>query len=186
METQTKLRILALIIMGVAVLELGVLIGLYIPSTLFSPGGHGGVQPQRIHVSRSALSNYTLIEKLVSDYAEEHKYYEHVYDCDEQAADLWDQIMAKGINAKLVVGSIEKDVASLDDADHVWVIAEISPGEWLAADTTNGRVFLSKDVPRYYKGYVFDDPAQLLDYSCRYNPGMQPVLTLVIPLAGMG
>ena len=54
------------------------------------------------------------------------------------AIDVWNMVKTKGINAIIVVGNVEKDVTKIQEANHVWVSAETSPGKFIALETTGG------------------------------------------------
>ena len=182
MDLKSKLKVATLMIMAVGVLELGIVIGLSLPSMMFVRREVKGAQPEAVLAAEGALNNYTAVLGITENYYNEHQYYIDVYDCDQMSSDLWDQFMARGINSKLVAGDVEKDITAPEDINHVWVIAEIVPGQWIAADPTEGGVHLNKISPRYYKGYVFDDPTQMMNFLYRYVPGGIPDLTSVTPL----
>ena len=51
------------------------------------------------------------------------------------------------------------------DANHAWVMAEVSPGKWLALETTGGyTVHLSKN-DKYYYGHSFANPKDFNEYE---------------------
>jgi hypothetical protein len=99
-----------------------------------------------------------------------HEYREGVYDCKFMAMDVWDMLEARGINAKIVVGDVHHSIDYISNATHVWVIAEVESGEWVAVETTGGTLVCDDgamnicDVtnPLYYRGWVFDNPTDYM------------------------
>ena len=114
--------------------------------------------------------NINIIKQIVEEYHESHTYIgTDVYVCGDMARDVWNMVKTQGINAKIVVGNIDKDTKSMSEATHVWVLAEVSLDEWVAMETTGG--YLVCDDPdicpisnsRYYRGFQFSDPKELDD-----------------------
>ena len=110
------------------------------------------------------------LKKIVEEYHKSHTYIgTDVYVCGDMARDVWNMVKTQEINAKIVVGNIDKDTTSISEATHVWVLAEVSPDEWVAMETTGG--YLVCDDPdiclvsnsRYYRGFQFSDPKELDD-----------------------
>jgi hypothetical protein len=115
-------------------------------------------------------SNIKATKQIVEDYHETHTYIgKDVYVCGDMSSDVWNMLETKNINAVIVVGNVEKDITSIKDANHVWVIAEVSPDEWIALETTGGYLvcadsnLCSVNNPRYYKGWNFENPKELKD-----------------------
>jgi hypothetical protein len=175
-------KILLGVLVAVSIFEAGMLIGLGFPRFMFVRGELPGITPNHALASESALDNLTTANDLVTRYYATHQYYKDIYDCDQMAADLWNQAMARGLNAKLVLGSVEKDITATYNGDHAWVAVEISPGGWVALDPTAGNISLASDNPRYYRGIVFDNPAEMMNYIYHYVPGGQPIFTNITPL----
>jgi len=175
-------KILLGALVAVCIFEAGMLVGLGFPRLMFVQAELPGVTQNHVLASESALNNLTTANDLVIRYYETHHHYEHIYDCDQMAADLWDQAMARGLNAKLVLGSVAEDITATYVGDHAWVAVEISPGGWVALDPTAGNLFLASDNPRYYRGIVFDNPAEMMNYIYHYVPGGQPIFTNIRPL----
>ena len=119
------------------------------------------------------------VRDITSNYFLKHRYYLDVFDCDQMSADLWDQVMAANITAKIVLGNSEKPVSIMDDVNHAWVIAEISPGQWLALDPTSGGYILKDWNPYYYRGLVFDNPIQMMIYLNQETG--EPAFTNITP-----
>jgi hypothetical protein len=46
----------------------------------------------------------------------------------------------------------------IDNLTHAWVLAEVSPGNWLAIECTGGYVVSSEDDKKYYQGLTFSTP----------------------------
>ncbi len=100
-------------------------------------------------------------ENIVRHYHETHIY--SLYDffvCSDMALDVWDMVKAQGINAVIQIGNVETAAKDITEANHAWVLAEVSPGSYLALETTSGYAVWSKDNPLYYKGWSFDNPKE--------------------------
>lgn len=85
--------------------------------------------------------------------------------CSDMASEVWNMLKAQGINAVVVVGSINRNLASIIDSDHAWVMAEVEPGQYLAVETTAGVVKTKSDNPNYYSGWSYANPAMIKDYQ---------------------
>jgi outer membrane murein-binding lipoprotein Lpp len=117
------------------------------------------------------------VAKLVKYYSDTHYYIKDVYDCNNYACDFWDILMQAGINTEehptqIIVGSIEKDITSILSSDHAWVIVDLGDDTKVAADATGGIVITQAENPRYYKGWAFNNPADLKandDLRATYN-----------------
>jgi len=105
--------------------------------------------------------NIRILAEIVSDYHKKHTYLgEGIFVCGDMACDVWDMVMTRGINAKIQVGNVERQITSLHEANHAWVLAETSPGCWLALETTAGRVVYQNENERYYQGWSFANPKE--------------------------
>lgn len=47
---------------------------------------------------------------------------------------------------------------AIDGFNHAWVLAEVSPGSWLALECTGGYVVYSEENENYYNGLTFSNP----------------------------
>ncbi|WP_269849236.1 hypothetical protein [Methanosarcina horonobensis] len=55
-----------------------------------------------------ADKNIRLCEQIAADYCNSHTYSkDDIYDCDNMAQDIWNMLKAKGINARIAVGSFD-------------------------------------------------------------------------------
>ncbi|MFA5054910.1 MAG: zinc ribbon domain-containing protein [Dehalococcoidia bacterium] len=112
--------------------------------------------------------NVQICENIAKDYYNTHQYIANdVFDCDNMAQDVWDMIVAQGINAQIAVGNVNKDISSIGDANHAWVLAEVEPNQWLAIECTGGYVVY--DNALYYQGWFFDNPKDLRDFESLYE-----------------
>ena len=114
--------------------------------------------------------NSRILAEIVSNYRRNHTYVDGgVFVCGDMACDVWNMVKTKGIEAQIAVGNVERDISSLSDANHAWVLAETSPGKWLALETTAGRVVSQSENARYYKGWFLPSPKEFksLCYSHR-------------------
>jgi len=98
-------------------------------------------------------------ENIVRRYHETHVYSEYdFFVCSDMALDVWNMLKAQDINALIQIGNVDTGVDSISEADHAWVLAECSPGQYLALETTGG--YIVKDNPLYYRGWSFDNPRE--------------------------
>jgi hypothetical protein len=103
-----------------------------------------------------------ILSQIVSDYCRSHTYSpQDSFVCGDMACDVWNMVKTKGIPAKIQVGNVQSDINSLSAANHAWVLAEVSPGKWIALEATAGRLVFTDENPRYYRGWSFDNPRQL-------------------------
>jgi len=97
----------------------------------------------------------------VEQYYQTHVYSEYdFFVCSDMALDVWDMLKAQGIPALIQTGNVETGAENITEADHVWVLAEVSPGHYLALETTAGYAVWEKDNPLYYQGWSFDNPRE--------------------------
>lgn len=101
------------------------------------------------------------VEDIVKQYHETHIYSEYdFYVCSDMALDVWDMLKAQEINAIIQIGNVEREAGNITDADHAWVLAEVTPGGYLALETTGGYTVSGQVNPLYYKGWSFDNPRE--------------------------
>ena len=101
------------------------------------------------------------VENIVKRYHETHVYSEYdFFVCSDMALDVWNMLKAQDINALIKIGNVDTGVDSISEADHAWVLAEVSPGLYLALETTGGYVVYGEDNPLYYEGWSFDNPRE--------------------------
>jgi len=123
-------------------------------------------------------------ENIVKRYHETHIY--SLYDffvCSDMALDVWNMLKAQGINALIQIGNVGTPAKDITEADHAWVLAEISPGQHLALETTGGYVVWHKDNPLYYQGWSFDNPKeykQYVEFRQEYNVRVNITNQLII------
>ncbi len=116
--------------------------------------------------------NYGVLSKIVSDYHKAHTYIgkqngadDDIYVCGDMACDVWDMVQKAGINAKVAIGNVDADIKSFRDANHAWVLAETTPGNWLALEATGGFVVNGAENKRYYNhAHGFPTPKEFREY----------------------
>jgi hypothetical protein len=120
---------------------------------------------------KMSARNIKKVKTIVETYYQIHTYNRSVmYACSQMSQDVWDMIETQGINAIINVGNVSRNINSIQEADHTWVLAEVSPGEWIAVETTGGYLVCSdpdtcaSNNPRYYTGWNFKTPKELQDY----------------------
>ena len=104
-----------------------------------------------------------IAENIVRQYHETHVYSEYdLFVCSDMALDVWNMLKAQGINSLIQIGNVEEGVQDISEANHAWVLAETSPGEYLALETTSG--YAVRDNPLYYQGWSFHSPRKFKRY----------------------
>jgi hypothetical protein len=103
---------------------------------------------------------------IVKYYHETHTYSTaDFYVCSDMAADVWNMLKTHGIDAVMQIGSVEAGIGDIAQCNHAWVLAEVSPGEYLALETTSGRIIPQSENPFYYKGWSFQVPKDFKRYQ---------------------
>jgi hypothetical protein len=112
-----------------------------------------------------------IAESIVWQYHETHIYSEYdLFVCSDMALDVWNMLKAQGINALIQIGNVEEEVQDISEANHAWVLAEVSPDKYLALETTSGCAVW--DNPLYYEGWSFHNPRsykRFLELKREYN-----------------
>ena len=100
-------------------------------------------------------------ENIVKRYYETHIYSKYdFFVCSDMALDVWNMLKAQGIDALIQIGNVKTPAKDITEIDHAWVLAETSPGHYLALETTGGYTVWEKDNPLYYRGWSFDNPRE--------------------------
>jgi len=98
---------------------------------------------------------------IVKWYHETHIYSKYdFFVCSDMALDVWNMLKAQGIDALIQIGNVETGAENITEANHAWVLAEASPGQYLALETTAGYLVWREDNPLYYQGWSFDNPRE--------------------------
>jgi len=119
--------------------------------------------PSSIHTESFEGRNVRISEEIVKKYHETHaKNGSEILECGDMACDVWEMLENEGIHAKIMIGSLDREVANISEADHAWVVAEIAPNKWLALDPTEGQ---SATNPLYYIGWHFLTPTDFRRYE---------------------
>jgi len=61
------------------------------------------------------------------------------------------------------------DSGMIDNLTHAWVLAEVSPGYWLAIECTGGYVVYSEEDENYYRGLTFSNPKNYRSFLELYS-----------------
>ena len=121
--------------------------------------------------------NIQICEDILKQYHSTHTYIgKDIYVCGDMAEDVWNMVVTKGMNAEIKVGNINQDINDIRNANHAWVVAEISHNNWLALEPTGGYIVYYRDNPRYYTGWDFKNPKdfrEYLDLMKLYNEQVQ-------------
>jgi hypothetical protein len=59
--------------------------------------------------------------------------------------------------------------STIDNLTHAWVLAEVSPGNWLAIECTGGYVVNGEKDRKYYSGLTFTNPKNYRSFLELYN-----------------
>jgi hypothetical protein len=123
----------------------------------------------------SETPNYLRIATLMVDYHKKHQYLkEDFFVCSDMAIEVWDMIKTAGINARLIVGNVERDIVKykstheyIAQMNHVWVMAEVISSEWVPVEATAGIIIHPKisSFDLYHKGTYFDTPRLFKEFS---------------------
>jgi hypothetical protein len=115
------------------------------------------------------------VTQIIVNYHAAHTYLANIYDCNDMSGDVWDLLKKQGITSRLVIGNIDENITDILASDHAWILAEISPGSYLALETTGGVVYTRTEKPAYFHGWYFTSPDQVVayhDYVAAYNEGV--------------
>ena len=94
----------------------------------------------------------SVLHNLVKVYHATHTYSKkNFFVCADMAMDVWNMIETKGINARIAVGNVNKAQANWKEYNHAWVVAEVSPGRWVALEITRGTVVRGNENKNYYR-----------------------------------
>jgi len=114
------------------------------------------------------------VTRIASEFHKNHTYTkEGEFVCVDMAISVWNQLVTNGIEAKIMGGNVKEDITRWDyrqlisKSDHAWVVAQISPTEKVAVETTSGVVIMPdmKNAAPYFRGIVFDNPAQIKKFE---------------------
>lgn len=115
--------------------------------------------------------NLALLDHILKDYRQNHTYMDgDIFDCDNMAKDIWNILRTKGFRAKLAGGNVKKNIMKSTDSflmesDHAWVMAELSPGKWMAMECTGGYLVPEEQNPLYYKSAIFfNNPTEMENF----------------------
>lgn len=61
------------------------------------------------------------------------------------------------------------DSGAIDNLTHAWILAEVSPGSWLAIECTGGYVVYSEENENYYQGLTFSNPKNYRSFLELYH-----------------
>lgn len=123
--------------------------------------------------------NLEICEQIAKEYYDTHIYlYNNVYDCDDMACDVWNELKLVGIESTIIAGNLDEDIYNTKDEtllsqieliNHVWILAEIEPGVLFPIECTTGKCIYpteyNKEVfEQYYCGFYFDNPKNYRRY----------------------
>ncbi len=128
--------------------------------------------PQRTSPPQSQYDkNMETVKGIVEEYNKTHFYNgTEMFGCAQMSEDVWDMVGTQGINAKIVLGNLQKNVSTIEDINHAWVIAEVTPDRWVAMETTAGYLscpdpnYCAVNNPRYFMGWDFPSPKEMQDF----------------------
>lgn len=115
-----------------------------------------------------------IVEQIAAEFHKNHSYtLEGEFVCLDMAINIWNQLMTKGIEAKIMGGTMRENITAWNfrqlalASNHAWVVATVSPTEKVAIETTEGTVIKPgmKDYSTYLKGIMFDSPAEIKQFE---------------------
>lgn len=116
-----------------------------------------------IAVESPSDTNIRILKEIVASYHATHTYsLPDFYVCADMALDVWNMVRTRGIPAKIAVGNVGQAAAKVNEYNHAWVVAEYSPGDWIAMETTGG--YLVPNEVGYYRGIFFETPKDFKTY----------------------
>jgi hypothetical protein len=59
--------------------------------------------------------------------------------------------------------------STIEGFNHAWVLAEVSPGSWLAIECTGGYIVYSDENEKYYQGLTFSNPRNYRSFLSLYR-----------------
>jgi len=124
--------------------------------------------PNLSSTERQKKHNIEIVKNIVEEYHKTHTYSKtDLFVCVDMAIDVWNMVKTKGINAILMVGNVKKDITNIREANHAWVVAEVSPDTWIVLETTGGFLVCTDSSicpvnnPRYFSGSYYNNPREL-------------------------
>jgi len=137
----------------------GIVVLLFVISTLV------GCSELTESIPISERTNAQTVTDIVEEYHRDHTYSKYdLFVCSDMAIDVWNMVETQGINANIAVGNVDNPNVGWEEYNHAWVLAETSPNQWLALETTGGRVVYSDENQNYYKAYCFSNPKEFKRY----------------------
>jgi uncharacterized coiled-coil protein SlyX len=134
----------------------------------------------------TGLTAAEVAAQIVKNYHETHTYsLTDLFVCSDMAAEVWNLLKTQGINALMAVGDISQSISDITMSTHAWVLAEVSPGEYLALETTAGTTVTEAKNPLYYRGWTFTSPADIKTYQqivVKYNEGVKFHNALIVEI----
>ncbi len=136
---------------------------------------------EELELRNSPNRNLNLVEEINKNYYNAHTFSStDFFVCADMVVDVWNLIKTNGINAKICAGNVEKDssinsildiqseINYLNQVNHAWVMAEISPFEFIAVETTLGILVFKEESEEeviknelYYKeDLCFNSPSE--------------------------
>ena len=120
---------------------------------------------EAVHIGPSpAAESYLVADKIIAA-CKQTGAEADIFVCGDMACDVWNIVETKGIKARIQVGNAKEKIDSMARANHAWVMAEVSPDNWVAMETTAGQVVHARDNPNYYWGRSFANPREFKEYS---------------------
>ncbi|WP_461209791.1 hypothetical protein [Desulfocurvus sp. DL9XJH121] len=105
-----------------------------------------------------------IIAAVLQDYSSKNHYSEFTEtQCKQMSEAVWFRLTSRGIPARIAGGNVETQcvrggfINYLSLANHAWVMAALSPGLWMALETTSGALVTQRDNPLYYTSAIYFD-----------------------------
>jgi hypothetical protein len=121
-----------------------------------------------------------IVKQIAAEFHKGHTYtLQGDFVCLDMAIDVWNQLITKGIDAKIMGGNIKENIMTwnyrqlLIESNHAWVVAKLSPSEKVAVETTAGIVIEKgmKNSAPYFRGIEFNNPAEIKKFDALRKKG---------------
>lgn len=119
------------------------------------------------------LARAKVIAEVMIDYSSKSHYSEFSETrCKQMSEAVWFRLTKRGVPARIAGGNVHTQCTRggfanyMSLADHAWVVAALSPGYWIALETTSGAIVSQKENPLYYTSAIyFDRPEDMYRFD---------------------
>ncbi len=126
------------------------------------------------YVGLKSQPYYVKVQYILQLYRRQHAYIGNgFFVCVDMAMEVWDELAAAGIPAKLMVGNVRSDITQSDTRiryiaamNHAWLLVEVAPSTWIPVETTGGFIVQPSmwNFSLYNMGAMFENPGEFKDF----------------------